>query len=667
MSDDRNLANKYRPQVFDDLVGQEEVKLILKKQIEEDNLRSAYLFFGSAGCVDCDTEFFTGIGWKRISEYVEGDKVLQYNEDGTAQLVYPLRYIHQESNLLYEFKTKYGINQCLSGNHTVVYETSKGHLRTKLMSDLITQHYRSKKGFTGKFYTTFKYSLGEGIPLSDDEIRLMCAVISDGSFSHWDSESCTSCRCRIRVKKKRKVERIKNLLESCNTEYQLKFNNTTGYSDITFYAPRREKSFGEFWYKCNSHQMELILDEYKYWDGDCEDTYFTGNRDIADFLQFIASATGKRASIYSINRGGQDYITGGKQYIRRDSYEYKIHIARNRLVGLGDASHTPITEYIPRDGQEYCFEVPSHMLVLRRGNNIFITGNCGKTTSARCMARSINGSLAGLVEVDAASNNGVDSVRELTELSKFKPIGYKKKVYIVDEAHMLSASAWAAFLKTIEDGVKDVIFIFCTTERHKVPATIISRCQVFDFKRIRPEDVKKRLKFIQDSENKEFEECKYKVSDECLDYISRMANGGMRLAISMYEKVINYNYNPTIKEVAKILGTASYDIMYDLMESVYDRKPKNLVVAMEELNLEGVDFKLVMKDFVDFNLELLKYNLTKDSKYTTIPEYYLNNRDSLYGVDFLMEINDALLSSTNEIKGVDDSKNYMLGKLLQLC
>ena len=238
---------------------------------------------------------------------------------------------------------------------------------------------------------------------------------------------------------------------------------------------------------------------------------------------------------------------------------------------------------------------------------------------------------------------------------------------LVHNCHSLSSQGWQAFLKTIEDGVKDVIFIFCTTERHKVPATIISRCQVFDFKRINSFDIKKRLQFIQDSENKEFGECKYKVSDECLDYISRMANGGMRLAISMYEKVINYNYNPTIKEVAKILGTASYDIMYDLMESVYDRKPKNLVVTMEELNLEGVDFKLVMKDFVDFNLELLKYNLTKDSKYTTIPEYYLKNRDSLYGVDFLMEINDALLSSTNEIKGVDDSKNYMLGKLLQLC
>ena len=299
----------------------------------------------------------------------------------------------------------------------------------------------------------------------------------------------------------------------------------------------------------------------------------------------------------------------------------------------------------------------------------------GKTTSARCMARSINGSLAGIVEIDAASNSGVDSVRELTELSKFKPIGYKKKIYIVDECHSLSSQSFQAFLKTIEDGVKDVIFIFCTTERHKVPATIISRCQVFDFKRIRPEDIKNRLKFIQDSEVKEIEvlegDLDYvdypDVSEDCLDYISRLCNGGMRLAISMYEKVINYTCNPTIEEVGKILGTASYSIMYDLMESIYDRKPKDIVMKIEALNLEGLDFKLVMKDFVDFNLELLKYNLTLSSKYTTIPEYYLNNRDSRYGVDFLMEVNSTLLSSTNEIKGVDDPKNYMIGKLLQLC
>ncbi len=291
----------------------------------------------------------------------------------------------------------------------------------------------------------------------------------------------------------------------------------------------------------------------------------------------------------------------------------------------------------------------------------------GKTTSARCMARSINGSLVGLVEIDAASNSGVDNVRELTELSKFKPIGYKKKVYIVDECHSLSNNAWQAFLKTIEDGVKDVIFIFCTTERHKVPATIISRCQVFDFKRIRPEDVKKRLIFIQDSENKEIGECRFQVTEECLDYISRLCNGGMRLAISMYEKVINYTNNPTIEEVGKILGTASYDIMYDLMECVYDRDAKGVVTKIETLNYDGIDFRMVMKDLVDFNLELLKYNLTKDFKMTTIPIHYLKSRESGYPIDFLMEVNDGLLSATNEIKNCDSPKNYMIGKLLQLC
>lgn len=291
---------------------------------------------------------------------------------------------------------------------------------------------------------------------------------------------------------------------------------------------------------------------------------------------------------------------------------------------------------------------------------------CGKTTSARCMARSINGSLVGLVEIDAASNSGVDSVRELTELSKFKPIGYKKKIYIIDECHSLSSAAFQAFLKTIEDGVKDVIFIFCTTERHKVPATIVSRCQVFEFNRINSEDIKKRLKFIQDSENKEVGEYSFQVTDGGLDYISKLANGGMRLAISMYEKVINCDTNPTLEDIAEILGTSSYKTMFSITEDIYNRDVKSLITTIEKLNSKGADFKLIMNDFVNFIIELTKFNYTQDYNLCSIPHYYLENYIP-YESNFLFEVLEGLINCVNSIKLVDNPKNFMLGKLLQFC
>ena len=307
---------------------------------------------------------------------------------------------------------------------------------------------------------------------------------------------------------------------------------------------------------------------------------------------------------------------------------------------------------------------------------LFGKAGTGKTTTARCLARSLNGgTLNGLIEVDAASNSGVDNVREIIENSKYKAIGCSKKVYIIDEAHVLSSQSWQVFLKTIEDGVDNVIFIFCTTEKHKVPATIISRCQVFDLRVISSKDIRDRLKYIQEKELEELCEISGNdvlegeypnLSEDCLDYIAKLADGGMRLAISYYEKVIDYSYNPTVDEVSKILGTASYHRMFDILDLVYDRDSSKLVNLIEGLHSEGCDFKLIIKDFVDFVIELIKYELTGNYELTNIPAYYINGRDS-YGKDFLLEVMDSTLGCTSEVKRVDNPKNYVLGKLLQLC
>ena len=127
---------------------------------------------GSAGCVDCDTEYFNGVEWKPISKFKNGEKVLQYNEDGTAELVYPNAYIKNKAEYLWHFKTKNGLDQCLSESHTCYYETRWGVKKKDTFINI--KDVQETKGFTGRFLTTFKYS-GCGIDLSDDEIRLISA------------------------------------------------------------------------------------------------------------------------------------------------------------------------------------------------------------------------------------------------------------------------------------------------------------------------------------------------------------------------------------------------------------------------------------------------------------------------------------------------------------
>ena len=344
----------------------------------------------ASGCVDCDTEFFTGTGWKRISDYQDGDMVLQYNKDGTAELVRPLAYIKNKAEYLWHFKTKYGLDQCLSDEHTVVYKSdttgsgNEGHMNKIKFKKLRERHEKNVYGFTGRFYTSFNYG-GNGIDLTDDEIRLMVATFADGSFFK-KYENCPETKIytqsRFHIKKDRKKERLVYLAQQTGREYSVRDNAMEGYDDIYIDVPFRAKHFPMEWYNCSKHQLQVIADEVMFWDGNASENnrYSTSCKDDADFIQFVYSSLGYRASIITNNRSGQKYKTCGKVYTRK-SIEYSVNYTTRNLVGMTNGKNkTKITKYKTLDGYEYCFTVPSHMLVLRRNNKIFITGNCGKST-----------------------------------------------------------------------------------------------------------------------------------------------------------------------------------------------------------------------------------------------------------------------------------------------
>lgn len=344
---------------------------------------------GKAGCVDCDTEFFNGHEWKRIADFEQGDKVLQYNDDGTAELVSPLVYVKSPCDKLWHFKTKYGLDQCLSDDHNVYYQTSKGNSTMKKFCEIRKMHESSKQGFSGRFYRTFRYD-GHGIDLTDAEIELMCAVICDGSFYYDNRDGDYSNRpsndtCRFHIKKDRKKANLRFIFKECGLEYREVKSVNDGYTDFYVTPPRHEKYFSDFWYGCNNRQLNIICDNVLFWDGHCDRdgrrSFSTTVKESADFVQFAFSATGRSATIYIDNRSGQKYRTNGKEYIRKSNY-YDVRISDRKMSGMTgkNGGKTKIEEYATKDGFMYCFTVPSHKWVMRRNNKIVVTGNSGKST-----------------------------------------------------------------------------------------------------------------------------------------------------------------------------------------------------------------------------------------------------------------------------------------------
>lgn len=358
-------------------------------QVVQDN--GVTILTGSAGCVDCDTEFFNGYTWKRIADYQNGDKVLQYNDDGTAELVEPLAYIKEPCDTLWHFETKYGVNQTICDKHNIVYWTKDNYKYTCNIQEIIDK--QKNNGWYGYFETAFSYN-GVGIDLSDIEIKLMCAVICDGSFY---SHSPNNLMCRFHIKKDRKKEKLREIFQEYGKPYREVQSSAEGYTDFYIEAPRREKYFTSDWYNCSQHQLQIICDNIMFWDGSENYTAkgkrrlrFNANvKETADFVQFAFSACGYRAAISVRDRTGQQYFTCGKWYTRK-SIEYNVIVTNRNRVGICHDCRMSHKKTMPQqvpttDGYKYCFTVPSHQLVLRRRNNIFITGNCGKSQSMKAL------------------------------------------------------------------------------------------------------------------------------------------------------------------------------------------------------------------------------------------------------------------------------------------
>lgn len=241
------------------------------------------------------------------------------------------------------------------------------------------------------------------------------------------------------------------------------------------------------------------------------------------------------------------------------------------------------------------------------------SAGCGKTTCARILANEINKGEGNPIELDAASNNGVDDVRNIIQQAQTKSLDSEYKIFIIDECHALSNSAWQAMLKLIEEPPAKSIFIFCTTNPEKIPKTILSRVQRYDFKRISQKGIVHRLDYILASE---VEEGNIPTGDhqdlEAVEYIAKIADGGMRDAITLMDKCLAYSIDITLENVVKVLGTTDYDTMFkltDLLLGIGKDAQRQSIELIENLYNEGKDLKQFVHGYCNFLLDLCKLNI----------------------------------------------------------
>lgn len=250
----------------------------------------------------------------------------------------------------------------------------------------------------------------------------------------------------------------------------------------------------------------------------------------------------------------------------------------------------------------------------------------GKTTISKIFAKMINcedekhrpcdqcenclavqqGNHPDIIEIDAASNNGVNEVRDLIEKVKYAPLKGKYKVYIIDEVHMMSAGAFNALLKTIEEPPAHVIFIFATTEPQKVLPTIVSRCQRYDFTKVSIKDMTKRIRDVLHQENIQYEE-------EAIRLVCQLADGGMRDALSILDQVIAYSQNQiTVEDVHAIYGILSIEEKINLLKLVADHKATECMETVHRLVEKGIDIRRTTSDLIEILKETVIHDYSKD-------------------------------------------------------
>ena len=339
-------------------------------------------------------------------------------------------------------------------------------------------------------------------------------------------------------------------------------------------------------------------------------------------------------------------------------------------------------------GQSHITETLMHEVEVGRLSHAYLfTGSrgTGKTTCAKILSKAVNclnpqngnpcnecevcrgiddGSILDVTEIDAASNNGVDNIRDLREEANFTPAVAKYRVYIIDEVHMLSTGAFNALLKTLEEPPSHVLFILATTEVHMLPATILSRCQRFDFRRIPPEDIAKRLLLVAEKEN-------LKLAEDAAMLIARIADGALRDALSILDQCASFSEEITLNIVSKAAGLLGRDYLFEISDAIKNQDSSSVLSIIDRLHASSCDMERLINELVNHfrNVMITKTTKNPEEFIVCTPDEINRYKEYASSVTYgtILYIMETLTTESAQLKYSAHQRAKVETMLIRLC
>ena len=339
-------------------------------------------------------------------------------------------------------------------------------------------------------------------------------------------------------------------------------------------------------------------------------------------------------------------------------------------------------------GQSHITETLIHEVEVGRLSHAYLfTGSrgTGKTTCAKILSKAVNclnpqngnpcnecgvcrgiddGSILDVTEIDAASNNGVDNIRDLREEANFTPAVAKYRVYIIDEVHMLSTGAFNALLKTLEEPPSHVLFILATTEVHMLPATILSRCQRFDFRRIPPEAISKRLLLVAENEN-------LKLAEDASMLIARIADGALRDALSILDQCASFSEEITLNVVSKAAGLLGRDYLFEISDAIKNQDSQSVLSIIDRLHASSCDMERLVNELVNHfrNVMITKTTKNPEEFIVCTPDELNRYKEYSSSVTYgtILYIMETLTTESAQLKYSAHQRAKVETMLIRLC
>lgn len=645
-----SLATTYRPTKFEDVVGQERVKAILQNQIETGEFKNAYLFTGGAGTGKTTTARIIA---NEINNFegspIEIDGASNNGVENVRNIIDDSKYKSLDS----KYKI-YIIDECVTGDTEILTDTGfrridsvkpgekvaqytgEGNIEFVVPSELIRRQYE------GDMYRVSFRNGKKSVLMSPHHVQPLRMKISgkikeryikDCKFAQTnevivsgkgtgDNQSLNSHErlyiamqadgyCgkndlwEINLSIKEKIERLESLLKECQIDYKVYADDKTSSFRFKSNAPKSKKLKDYFDLDMGVDRARDFIDEILKWDGSVKSGY-PGYYSCTDKDNVDFVAAVLVLAGYSGNQNIE--VSDNPKHKSIHSLNWYYTDSRPSTACSKKVEHF--------NGEIFCVKVPSKMIVLRAEGFTFISGNC----------------------------------------------------------HMLSTGAWNAMLKVLEEPPKDTIFILCTTDPQKIPATILSRVQRFDFRRIATQQIVERLKWIISAEidrilSEGGPDGSITYDEKALEYIAKLADGGMRDSITMLDKVLGYSYDVTMESVIEALGAPDYSKFVELMKDILYSEHGKMLELIEEFHMSGKDLKLTMRNFCDFVLDTCKFIATKNLSITAIPEMFEGEMKALIGeadYDFFLFVLDAMCKMNSTIRWEPNPKPIIQSTLLLL-